>query len=275
MHNTRRRAALAVAAVLVLGLVAWPLNRHRKVPIAQAVNPLYWVRHWRGEDRYHADTGLLEHGDPNAPEVALTIDDGPDPRYGPAIADVLHREHVPATFFLVGIRVKQYPQVARLLARDGFEIGNHTYDHQRLPALPPHQIAGELRLCDRWVSHVTGRHTVLMRPPGVQYDDKVLGVAKALGYVTVSWTVGAGDYDPHPPAWIAERVLDRTEPGSIILLHQDTPATQAALPLIIAGLRARGLRFVTVGQMLHRLHVTPGNEAADLPQKAPATGTRQ
>ncbi|MBV9849604.1 MAG: polysaccharide deacetylase family protein [Armatimonadetes bacterium] len=262
MRNFRRRAPLAVAAVAVLGLAAWQADRYRKVPLDRAINPLYWVRHWRGEDRYDPRTGLLEHGDPNAPEVALTVDDGPDPRYGPAIAALLERDHVPATFFLVGTRVKQYPQVARLLARGGFEIGNHTYDHQRLPALPPHQIANELRLCDRWVAAVTGRHTTLLRPPGVQYNDKVLQVARSLGYVTVSWTVGAGDYDPHPPQWIARRVLDRTEPGSIILLHQDTPATLAALPAIISGLRARGYRFVTVGEMLRRLHVPVGGEAA-------------
>ena len=272
MRNLRRRAAVAVVAVTLLGLAGWRADRYRKVPLDRAVNPLYWVQHWRGEDRYDSRTGLLEHGDPNVPEVALTIDDGPDPRYGPAIATLLHRENVPATFFFVGTRVKRYPQVARLIARDGFEIGNHTYDHQRLPALPPHQIANELRLCDQWVFQTTGRRTVLMRPPGVQYDDKVLHVAHALGYVTVSWTVGAGDYDPHPAAWIAQRVLDRTEAGSIILLHQDTPATQAALPLIIAGLRARGLRFVTVGDMLRRLHVSPGPEtmAARLTKANPA-----
>ena len=94
-----------------------------------------------------------------------------------------------------------------------------------------------------------------MRPPGVQYNDKMLGITKALGYVTVSWTVGAKDYDKDTSAsFIKERVLDRTGPGAIILLHQDTAATVAALPAIIDGLRAQGFQFVTVSQMLARLH---------------------
>lgn len=247
------RRGLAAAGFAVLALAAWQWNRHRTVPIERALNPAYWVKHWRGEDRYDAARALLEHGDPNAREVALTIDDGPDPRYGPAILDYLHTQNVPATFFVIGIRVKQYPKIARRIAADGFEIGNHTYDHQRLPPLKPHEIANELRLGDKQIFAATGRHTTLMRPPGVQYNEKVLHVAKALGYVTVSWTVGAQDYEAQSADYIAQRVLDRTEPGSIILLHQDTPATRAALPKIVDGLRARGYRFVTVGQMLDRL----------------------
>ncbi len=73
--------------------------------------------------------------------------------------------------------------------------------------------------------------------------------------MTVSWTVGAHDYEPNTTAsFIQERVLDEAAPGAIILLHQDTPATMAALPAIIDGLRAQGFTFVTVGQMLDRLH---------------------
>lgn len=248
---------LLVFAALAAVFAAWVFNPYRKTSLHQALNPLEWVRHWQGRDRFDAQNALLEQGDPSVREIALTIDDGPDPRFGPAIADLLHRRGVPATFFLVGTRVRAHPEIARLLAQDGFEIGNHTYDHQRLPALRPHEIANELRLGDRDIAAATGKHTTLMRPPGVQYDDKVLHVAKALGYVTVSWTVGARDYDPQPPGFIARRVINRTAPGAIILLHQDTPSTQAALPEIIDTLRAQGYKFVTVSRMLARLHA-PG-----------------
>ncbi len=249
----------SVAAVALIGWAGWQANLSRKVPLERALNPVFWVQHMRGEDRYDPQTALLEHGNPNYREVALTIDDGPDPKLGPPIAAYLKANNVPAAFFLVGIRVKQYPQVARLLARDGFELGNHTYDHQRLPELKPHEIANEIRLCDRDVAQATGRHLYLLRPPGVQYDDKTLRTAKALGYVTVSWTVGAKDYDTQAPQWIADRVLRRTEPGSIILLHQDNPSTLAALPRIVDGLRAQGYTFVTVSQMLAHLGVPPKN----------------
>ena len=252
-----RKILLALGILVILGgaLSVWALDPHRKVPLRKVFNPAEWVRHWQGIDHYDPGQALLQEGDPNVPEVALTFDDGPDPRYGPAVAAILKQKGVPATFFLVGMRVQEYPEVARLLARDGFELANHTYNHQSLPALKPHEIANELRLGDADIARATGRHTTLMRPPGVQYNDKVLDVAKSLGYVTVSWTVGAKDYETDTtPDFIKERVLDRTAPGAIILLHQDTPATVSALPAIIDGLRAQGYRFVTISQMLARLH---------------------
>jgi len=252
----RKLAPLLTAAfVASLALAGWTLDPHRKIPLRKVFNPIEWVRHWQGRDKYDAENALLQEGDSTVPEVALTFDDGPDPVYGPQVAAILKAKHVLATFFLVGMRVKQHPEVARLLASDGFELANHTYNHQSLPALKPHEIANELRLCDQDIFAATGLHTTLMRPPGVQYNDKMLGVTKALGYVVVSWTVGAKDYDKDTSAdFIKERVLDRTAPGAIILLHQDTPATVAALPAIIDGLRAQGFQFVTVSQMLTRLH---------------------
>ena len=256
MNARRRRLLTAAAVVLVAGIAlsAWVLNPRRKVPLRKIFNPAEWIRHWQGIDHYDPHQALLSEGDPNVPEVALTFDDGPDPTYGPQVAAILKAKNVPATFFMVGKRVRQFPEVARLLASDGFELGNHTYDHKSLPALKPHEIANELRLCDSDIFWATGQHTDLMRPPGVQYNDKVLHVAKVLGYVTVSWTVGAKDYDKDVgPDFIRERVLDRTAAGSIILLHQDTAATVAALPAIIDGLRAEGYRFVTISQMLARL----------------------
>lgn len=247
---------LAVAAIVLCAgsMLVLNVDRYHKVPIDRLVNPVYWIQHLRGEDRYIASQALLEHGDPSLREVAITIDDGPDPRYGPAIAAYLHNNHVPATFFMVGIRVAQYPSVAKMIAADGFEIGNHTYDHQRLPALKPHEIASELRLCAKHIKDVTGEQTTLMRPPGMQYNDKVLDVAKSLGYVTVSWTCGAQDYDTHSAEYVAQRVIDRTEPGSIILLHQDQPSTVKALPEIVSTLRSQGYTFVTISQMLDHLH---------------------
>jgi len=249
-----RVAAIAAISLSTLCILAWRWDRYRTIPFDRAINPAFWLRHWRGEDRYDAATALLEHGNPDVPEVALTIDDGPDPKYGPEIARYLKARGVAATFFVVGTRVKQYPNVLREIAADGFEIGNHTYDHQRLDTLKPHSIANELRFGARNIAAVTGQAPTLLRPPGVQYNDQVLRTAKSLGYVTVSWTCGAKDYESQSPEFIAQRVVDRTEAGSIIILHQDTPSTIKALPFIIDRLRARGLRFVTISEMLSHLH---------------------
>lgn len=254
--------------ILLTAIAAFVLNPYRQLPIHEALDPRYWILVIRGLDKYDWHNGLLQHGDYRVPEVALTIDDGPDPRYEPQIVNILKQNNVPATFFVVGIRVKQHPELLKLLQQNGFEIGNHTYDHQRLDALKPHEIANELLLCDKHIFEVTGQHPTLMRPPGVQYNDKVLSVAKSLGYVTVSWTVGAKDYEKVSAAYITQRVLDRTGNGSLILLHQDNPETAIALPGIILALKGRGYRFVTVSQMLQRLHARlPARPTSEQPIK--------
>jgi peptidoglycan/xylan/chitin deacetylase (PgdA/CDA1 family) len=194
--------------------------------------------------------------------------------YGPPTIAVLHKYNVPATFFVVGVRVKQNPELVREMVADGDEIGNHTFDHTRLAPLPPHEIAHELEDDDINIFRAAGVHTTVMRPPGVQYNTKVLRVCKALGYVTVSWNVAAKDYLPVSPDFITDHVLAKIDNGSIILLHQDTPFTVKALPRIITVLRARGYRFVTIDTLLAHLGVQPyAGELHDdaVPTAAPAS----
>ncbi len=240
-----------------LGLSAWRFNEQRKVPLEQIVSPEWWFRHLKGTDLYDAKEGMLFHGNPKLHEVAMTIDDGPNRLYGPAVVSVLHQYNVPATFFLVGVRVNDDPELVRQMVADGDEIANHTYDHQRLPKLRPDQIESELKDDDIDIYKAAHVHTTVMRPPGDEYNDKVLRVCRSLGYTTISWTDAAKDFLNQTPEFISERVLDRAENGSIILLHQDTPYTAQALPAIIQGLRKQGYRFVTINTMLAHLNVEP------------------
>ncbi|HEX5322883.1 MAG TPA: polysaccharide deacetylase family protein, partial [Capsulimonadaceae bacterium] len=183
--KNRVHVALACFLLLLAAAAAWHFDRYRKIPIEHAINPVWWYRHIEGTDLYDPSEAILYHGNPKYHEVALTIDDGPNRIYGPKILNVLEEYHVPATFFVVGLRVKDDPQLIRQMVADGDEVANHTYDHQRLNHLKPHQIANELRDDDVNIFKAAGIHTTVMRPPGVQYDDKVLHVCKALGYVTV------------------------------------------------------------------------------------------
>jgi len=246
LEARERRLVIVTAVIIVILLAAVYIYRH-------------YGRSLTGKDRYDPDVALLTRGNPHLREIALTFDDGPKPEYGPPIAALLKSRGIAATFFVIGKRVKEYPQILKQLSDDGFEIGNHTYDHQRLPSLKPHEIANELRFCDQDIFKVTGKHTTLMRPPGDEMNTKVLWVAKALGYVTVSYTVGAKDFGQDPPtAMIIHRILARTKPGTIILLHQTSHATLEALPTMLDVLKSRGFHFVTISQML-------AHESAQLP----------
>ena len=198
--------------------------------------------------------------------LALTFDDGPDPRWTPAILDILQREHVPATFFIVGKQGEAYPDLVRRIVDDGHEIGNHTFTHPNLGEVPLSLTRLELTATQRLIESLTGRSTVLFRPPyfGDAEADRPQEVqpayvAQQMGYVVVGVRIDPDDWKlPVTANDIVNRTLDRaldTNPetrGEVILLHDsggDRSATVEALPELIHQLKQRGFRFVGVSEL--------------------------
>jgi peptidoglycan-N-acetylglucosamine deacetylase len=247
-----RRYVVAILALLAVCGAFW-FNAHRTLPLADAVNPAYWVRRWRGEDLYDARHRILFHGNHKLPEIALTFDDGPRAPVTGQLLDVLHGLGVRATFFVVGARAIESPALVRRMYAEGHEVGNHSQNHQRLDTLSPERAREEVNDCDVSVFLAADRHLRIMRPPGVRYNDSVLRTVNDLGYVMASWTVGAHDYEDVSASFIVDHVTRRAENGSIVLLHSDRPATLEAIPRIVRDLKARGFRFVTVSEMLAHL----------------------
>ncbi|MCL5283325.1 MAG: polysaccharide deacetylase family protein [Armatimonadetes bacterium] len=255
--KARRRFRLPVWIWLIgLAMIVgygWWWNVHRSIPLSEAISPVYWYKRFLGEDLYDPHYRILYHGNRALHEVALTIDDGPHPQYCPSLLAILRHYHVHATFFVVGQRMKQCPYLVQDMLADGNEVGNHTVDHIRLVTLNNEEIWHEINDNDINFFRITGHHMTVMRPPGVDYNPRVLKITKELGYVVVSWTCAARDYDEETPDFIVNRILDRTENGSIILLHDDRPETVVALPRIISALLRQGYHFVTIAQMLAHL----------------------
>jgi len=251
VRGRRIAILLGLAAALLAGGYWW--NQHRHVRVRDAINPAYWLRRWRGEDLYDARAHMLFHGNRTLKEVAITIDDGPHEGSGARLLDVLRSEHVRATFFVIGENLKKFPQIARRMVAEGHEVGNHSQSHLLLDTLTPRQVRNEIEDCDINFNRITGKHLVLLRPPGMHYNAAVLRAARELGYTVVGDTWGARDYVEVKPDDIVRVALRRAENGSIILLHDEYPATVAALPRIIAGLRSEGYRFVTISEMLAHL----------------------
>ncbi len=240
--------------VVVLGVTGyWWRDSNSAVPNEDVFNPIYWYRRAKGEDLYDASTLRLFHGNHLRKEIALTIDDGPHTPTGDQLLDILKMEDVKATFFVVGAKLKQRPDLIRRMVAEGHEVANHTQDHLRLPSLNARQVEDELNNCDINFYRVTKQHFNLMRPPGVQYNDKVLAITKKMNYQVITWTCAAKDFDDVSPDYIVNRILSRVENGSIILLHDDRPSTVTALPRIIAALKKDGYTFVTITEMLAHL----------------------
>ena len=228
------------------------------------VNPVYWLRRARGADLYRSDAALLMHGNRELPEVALTFDDGPHPESRGAILDILKREHIHATFFDVGINMAAHPDLVERTIAEGSEIGNHSQDHMsRLDSIDAHHRHYEINDADITYASITGKHLSLLRPPGMRYNEEVLKDTHDLGYIVVGYTTASRDFEPNEkPGDITERTLSRAENGSIILLH-DYAATAAALPDIVAGLKAKGLRCVTISEMITHLPQAPRRDAEE------------
>lgn len=185
--------------------------------------------------------------------VALTFDDGPTAYAADEILAALGSTK--ATFFLTGFGMVADPAVAPRLVAAGNEIGNHTFHHDRMVLKSQKTIAEEIESTDRLIRAAGWKGPILFRAP---FGKKLVGLPWYLarhGRTHITWDV-APDSDPqidHHTDRIVARVLAQTRPGSIILLHpwyHGREATRAAIAPIIAGLRAQGYEFVTVGELL-------------------------
>jgi peptidoglycan/xylan/chitin deacetylase (PgdA/CDA1 family) len=196
-----------------------------------------------------------DYGAPKLSEVALTFDDGPTPYYSPAIISYLERTHTPATFFVLGQYAKAYPYLVQREAADGFAIGIHSWSHPDMTTLSPAQRAWQLVATAQQLHQDLGAGICLWlwRPPYGAYNGAIVAQAGQLGLTTINWSVDPTDWAQPGTQTIVNRVLAGARPGAIILMH-DGPAgraeTLAALPAILAGLKARGLTPVTVPQLL-------------------------
>lgn len=189
--------------------------------------------------------------------VALTFDAGANADAVPSILATLRREGVPATFFLTGNFVRDFPAAARSIAAAGFRIGDHTVSHPHLTKLSDAAVRQEILGGARQITAVTGSNPApLFRFPFGDADARTLVIANKAGYVPVRWTVDTlgweGTAGHITAAVVTSRVLDAARPGEIVLMHvgsnpdDHTTLDADALPAVISGLRAHGYSFVTL-----------------------------
>jgi len=266
--NYRRRRGVAAAVVLaVIVLLAAALSgssSHRMSPAAAARADLAHARHAssRGASEPENDnssvksvlayTPFVREGASNGHDVALTFDDGPGP-YTPGVLSVLERLHTHATFFAIGKMERYFSSSTVRALEDGDAIGDHTETHPMLAQLSAHDQYEELFEQIARVELLGGKRPVLFRPPYGSFNAATLRELKRLHLLMVLWSTDTGDYKQPGVSAIVERALLDVHPGAVILMHDGggvRSQTIAALPAIIEGLRARGLRPVTVPQLL-------------------------
>ncbi|GAA5514575.1 hypothetical protein Dcar01_03331 [Deinococcus carri] len=194
--------------------------------------------------------GLLFKGNPAQRQVALTFDDVPHPLYFPLVLDLLRRENAHATFFIIGRNAQAYPYFIRDLVQGGHELGNHTYHHVRLPHLTDAQIRAELQSTNALLTRLTGQPVRFFRPPGGEYSQRVLDIARSLGLTTVFWTDDPGDFQNPGVETVEARFTRHLRPGGIILLHDNAPDGLKALPDLLKVAREKGYGVVPAGALV-------------------------
>lgn len=183
----------------------------------------------------------------NGPVIALTFDDGPYPKVTGHILDVLEKNGVCATFFVLGSRIEGREDVLTRMEELGCEIGNHSFSHADLTRLSKADCQRELSDTDAEIRRVTGHEASVVRPPYGYYNK---AVRSAAGRPLILWTVDTNDWRGKAPGEIADYVIQQAKEGSVILMHDQQMQTADAMEMIIPTLIDEGFRFVTVSELI-------------------------
>jgi peptidoglycan-N-acetylglucosamine deacetylase len=247
--SLRERVVCALSALAVLAPALVATSPATSPAASPASPPQTAVRYRVAGCRSHGLTAN-RHG-PSRREVAIGFDDGPA-RDTPAFVRMLERSRARATFFMVGAHVSAAYRATLLRElADGDALGDHSFTHPYLTTAGG--VRAQLSKTVAAIRALTGYSPCVFRPPYGAYDAPILRTARSLGLATVLWNVDPADYARPGSAAIERRVLAQVRPGSIIISHDGGGArgqTLAAYPKIIAALRARGLRIVTIPELL-------------------------
>ncbi|WP_319405990.1 polysaccharide deacetylase family protein [uncultured Desulfosarcina sp.] len=202
---------------------------------------------------------VITHVQTRAPVAALTFDDGPHPDSTPRVLDVLGKFGVRATFFMIGQKARQYPQIVRMVAEAGHAIGNHAWQHTNLTKIRSRlRRLKQLLACARATAPY---HQRIFRPPYGAHDRSILLDAMLLRYKVILWNASAQDWTFQGPEDIAQKMISRITPGSIFLLHDAISAEKKEgierdRQTMLSGLEralsamASKMQFVTVPELL-------------------------
>ena len=276
----RRRVALligAIGALLVLAAAAWALRpdaptapssyasqsavdraaQEAAASAAEAAKAADEIerRTW-SIGPYAAQVPKEDGGDAVKGLVALTFDDGPG-RYTYDVLALLKRHKMKATFFVLGSKAEQDPRALRQMVDEGHVVAAHSWTHASMVTLDAKGLRGEFDRTNAVIREATGRVAAIQRPPFGDFDGRTNRWSRANGMLPILWNVDSNDWQLDDPRTVADNVLNAPNlgPGAIILLHDggdDRSMTVNALPAIMDGLRKRGLRSVTIPELLRQ-----------------------
>jgi peptidoglycan/xylan/chitin deacetylase (PgdA/CDA1 family) len=207
----------------------------------------------------------ISQGNPDRPQAALTFDDGPHPQWTPQVLDALDVLGAKATFFVVGRNAAAHPELVVETKRRGHEIGTHLFSHSRSTVFDDLQFEAELQQSRALLEPLIGEPLQWLRfPYGKRGNQRPRVIREKFGLGSVHWTFSSHDSKARQAEEVVSRVAAGLRVGAIVLMHDaladefpppppyvaDRAATVAALPCIGALFAQRGLRAVTLSELL-------------------------
>jgi peptidoglycan-N-acetylglucosamine deacetylase len=194
-------------------------------------------------------------------KIAITFDDGPSPIWTPQILDELKKANVKATFFMVGHHVQKYPDVAKRVAEEGHDIGNHGFAHSVVLYYTPAEIEEEIKYTEHVIRQVTGYTTKIFRPPKAWITWSLKEKIRSMGYETVLWSLNSKDWVAFDHKMMVRYLIRHVKGGDILLFHDsgnvlsheggDRSQTVKALPILISALRQKGYEIVSLEELMY------------------------
>lgn len=184
--------------------------------------------------------------------IALTFDDGPWPQTTAQVLDILKKNDIKGTFFVVGQNVKNFPDLMKQIVAEGHAVGNHTWHHW-YHSMSPQTAAYEIDHTTDLIYKTTGVKTSLFRPPGGIMHNGVAAYARNSKYGVIMWSSDSIDYSRPSVPRLINNVFREAKPGGIVLMHDgggNRSQTVQALPTIIEKFRKQGYSFVTIPELL-------------------------
>lgn len=249
--NPRQILAATLVAVIAIALWLQPKTetirpaKKNQAPIQVSTTPLQ-----------RQTSGVIWYVDTKTRAVALTFDDGPDPRWTPEIIRILSEKGARATFFVVGSRAQAHPEIIDAAVASGNEIANHTHSHESMRDQMADRIQQEIRGAASVIAKRGIQEAPFFRPPKGYVHSEMQRITGELGYKLVLWDVCIERQADRGDRATIDRVLLKAKPGSILLAHDGGIPSRAktvrVLPGIIDGLHAKGFEIVPLGELFRK-----------------------
>jgi peptidoglycan-N-acetylglucosamine deacetylase len=183
--------------------------------------------------------------------IAMTFDDGPNPETTPRLLEILRQRNIKVTFFVLGNMVAKHPEVLKMIADEGHEIGSHSWSHPQLTRISQAAVDKELGNTSEAIFQVTGKRPIYLRPPyGSMKPSLRSYIEDKYGLSIVNWSVDPNDWKNRNSQAVHDAIMAQVKPGAIVLSHDIYATTVDAMPRILDELAAKGYKFATLSQMV-------------------------